>query len=189
MRPDEWTQGLENEAASVEDGAWAREARRAARKQRLARQWRQISLTLLTVEVWLLLANALSVRQGLSVVQSRPWFDSEAQWMFLNLSLMVAATFVTGLLLGTRRVSVALALPLFLAFPLFQVINGLLVPRPGRPFPDSTLEALDLYPRIGVGDLSLYFVSPWYWIQASAICLGLLLGLGLGTRRHQTSRA
>lgn len=31
MRPDEWQRAMEHEAASVEDGGWAREARRGAR--------------------------------------------------------------------------------------------------------------------------------------------------------------
>lgn len=32
MTPDEWRKGLENEAASVEDGAWARETQRYLRR-------------------------------------------------------------------------------------------------------------------------------------------------------------
>ncbi|MDL2345491.1 hypothetical protein QOL99_15225 [Deinococcus sp. MIMF12] len=34
MRPDEWQQAMENEAASVEDGGWARETRRFMRVRR-----------------------------------------------------------------------------------------------------------------------------------------------------------
>lgn len=37
MTPDDWHRGMDNEAASVDDAAWAGEARRAAWFQRAAR--------------------------------------------------------------------------------------------------------------------------------------------------------
>lgn len=68
MTPDDWQKGMENEAASVEDGAWAREARQTAQFQRGTRSLLVLTVaTLIYVLIGGLLVmafNALSIGYG-----------------------------------------------------------------------------------------------------------------------------
>jgi hypothetical protein len=180
MNNEDWTQGVENEARSVSDPAWAAEARRVAGRRRFWTMARPLLLTLVLTELLILLWNAVTVQQTLSITQSRPWVTSEAAWWALSLSLMLVSTLCLGVVLGFNRIKPRLAIPVVIAFPIFQVITGLVVPPPGRPFPNSTLEAADLYPRLDWGEAAGLLVSPWGWAQFFIITVGIWVGIRLG---------
>lgn len=57
MRPEEWRKGMENEAASAEDGEWRRETRRAARHAWVLHPWGELRALLL----WSLTFTVLTV--------------------------------------------------------------------------------------------------------------------------------
>ncbi|ANE43406.1 hypothetical protein [Deinococcus puniceus] len=186
MNGEDWTTGIEHEAQSVNDPVWAAQARQLARRQRFWASAGRVALAVLVVEAVLLLLNALTVQQGLSAMQSRPWFTTEVAWSVFSGLVMVIAFLCVGVILGLSRVSPRLSVPLAVAFPLFQIINGALVPRPGKPFPGSPLEAADLYPRPSWTDLGPWMAHPWFWIQVVIISLSIWAGIRLVTRWRAT---
>lgn len=193
MKPEDWRKGMENEAASVEDREWARETRQVARRQQVWRSTGHLFLALAVAEALLLLLNAVTVQQSWSAVQSRPWFTHEAAWWAFSLTLMLTLNVGAGVLLGLCRVAPRIALPVFLTFPVLQFLTGLMVSRPGRPFPGSTLESLDLYPRLNWEDALRIYTHPWGWAQFSVVLVGAWLGIRLGerlrSRRHRSRPA
>ncbi len=86
MTPEDWERGLKNEAASVQDTAWAGETRRAALLS---------GLSLSTALYAVLAAAHLGV---LAALHSRP----DVSWLWVN--VMVAIS-VMGVVLGSARVS------------------------------------------------------------------------------------
>lgn len=188
MNNEDWTQGVENEAHHVSDPAWAAEARRVAGRRRFWTTARPLLLTVVLTEMMILFWNAVTVQQALSIMQSRPWVTSEAAWWVVGLSIGLVSTLCLGIVLGFNRVAPKLAIPVVLAFPIFQVITGLVVPPPGRPFPNSTLEAEDLYPRLDWGEAASLLVSPWGWAQFFVITAGIWAGIRLGARLRARPR-
>jgi hypothetical protein len=182
MTGEEWTQGIEHEAQSVDDPIWAAQARQLARRQRFWASAGRVALAVVLVEAILLLLNALTVQQGLSAMQSRPWFTTQVAWSAFSGLVMAIAFLCVGIIMGLCKISPRLGVPVALAFPLFQIVNGALVPRPGKPFPGSPLEAADLYPRIGWADLGPFMVNPWFWLQVAIISLSIWAGIRLVTR-------
>lgn len=163
MTPDEWQQGIQNEAEHVDDAAWAAEARRLALAQRWKANLHSFLIGLLIVEgsVLLLLWRAL-------FFQAHPQADPNFwTWWGLNvwLSALILA-FVAGCS-GQR------AWPLALAF--------------GAAPPLATLSAWLC--RIATQDGGLTFsLSGWWWWLGFQVGLAYL-AVAFGRRFFRPRRA
>ncbi|UQN08198.1 hypothetical protein [Deinococcus sp. QL22] len=186
MKGEDWTTGIEHEAQSVDDPVWAAQARHLARRQRFWVSTGRVALAVVVLEAAVLLLNAVQVQQNLNSMLSRPWFTTEAAWWAYAVSLVGLAYLGAGMLLGLFRLSPRLAVPIALAFPLFELMTSALVPRTGKPFPGSPLETADLNPRVAWADLGPWMSTPWFWVQAVVIGLSVWAGIGLGARRYTT---
>ncbi|AIZ44713.1 hypothetical protein QR90_05775 [Deinococcus radiopugnans] len=180
MTPDDWQKGMENEAASVEDGEWAIEARRAARANKMKRTGFVLTAaTLLYVLIGSLMVmafNALSIGygpQGLRAVVLGSPLPS-----FLTGLLIPLLTTAYLVRLGVRP---ALVWPVpIVGAVLGAVVSGLLtiaVPlnfqnvMPGEP--------VDLLPS-GTYDMAQILSS----LAVTALAVALGIGLGQWLRRQ-----
>lgn len=91
MKPDDWTYGIENEAASVNDAVWAEEARRTLRREHL----KQLGLTALATLLVFQLLTLIPASLDLSGVR----FGT----VYSVLSNTQELIFITGLALWLGR--------------------------------------------------------------------------------------
>ena len=115
LNPEEWAQGMDAEAESVSDAAWAAETRWAATRERTRKLRLDLLLTVLLAAVWSVLEALDSVwgvtdTADLSSFTSANWHLYPV-WPWLQVLLL---TLPVGLILGVRRVNWWLALLLFL---------------------------------------------------------------------------
>ncbi|GAA5532028.1 hypothetical protein [Deinococcus aluminii] len=123
MRPDEWREGMENEAASVEDEAWSRETRWAAGQRSLGGDVLLASVGALSISglYWWLWLGMVRCNFGLTPA------DSYGCWVKANMHVLdpvVPYVLLTGigLALGLGRVRLSVAAAVFLLIPVFVTL-------------------------------------------------------------------
>lgn len=176
MTPDDWKQGMANEAASVDDAGWAREARRAARALPLKRQLGLlVGATLASVALALLFMaaiNAMNIGYGREFrpVYALLFWHGPLITLVLAFSLtrrgirpaLVSLVPVVSWLLGTLLVA-QITLPLA---PNVEDVTGI---------------QIDLLP-------SLPADTPWTVMLPGVLKLVIAVLLGIGLARLQMRR-
>ncbi|MFB9992602.1 hypothetical protein ACFFLM_11550 [Deinococcus oregonensis] len=181
MTGEEWTKGIEHEAQCVDDPIWAAQARQLARRQRFWASAGRVALAVILVQAVFILGNAVTKQQALISTQTRPWFTTEATWWVFSLSIMALTFLGVGIVTGLFRISPRLGVPVALAFPLSQIINDVLVHRPGSP-----LKAHDLNSHLVLADFNPWMTHTWFWVQAVVIGFSIWVGIRLVTRWRAT---
>lgn len=185
MRPQDWRQGMENEAASVEDAEWAEDTRQTAQVLRRRSQLLGFLLALgcaLTFSTLLLLLEVLGSRVGMHV-------DQNAVGMFIRnhtlpyLASLLALVFLLGFGLGRAGVVPWLAALAFLLLPVLSVIVGTLVYVPSTVEFDSSLGVM---PPVTI-DLATVLWNVWMLPEAVLVATFAFPGAWLGQATKRSS--
>lgn len=129
MRPEEWRRGMENEAASVEDAGWAKEARGAARRLSFRHFLVSFLLSLLALEVLALAVTGYATGGAFGFLEPVGGFP-------YGLVTSVAALGISYLLGRARMAPVAVAAASAL-FPVLTWLSSALITVPLAPGADA----------------------------------------------------